>query len=91
MSPQPDPPSQCRGTAAWPLRDERNRKARAIWTHGCCVSMPRAAMCGSGHDEALSVTVLPDGGLAVAGWTTAKGAGGADAWVIRRESDARLQ
>jgi hypothetical protein len=46
---------------------------------------------GSGHDEALSVTVLPDGGLAVAGWTTAKGAGGADAWVIRLESDARLQ
>ena len=46
---------------------------------------------GSGHDEALSVTALPDGGLAVAGWTTAKGAGGADAWVIRLESDSRPQ
>ena len=46
---------------------------------------------GSGHDEALWVTALPDGGLAGAGWTTAKGAGGADAWVIRLESHSRPQ
>ena len=40
---------------------------------------------GSGDDAATSLIQTTDGGYAVAGGTTSKGAGGADFWVIKLE------
>ena len=48
------------------------------------------AFGGPGEDEASAVAALPDGGLAVAGYTASKGAGELDAWVLRLAADGRL-
>ena len=42
---------------------------------------------GSGYDEAWSLIQTTDGGYAVAGYTSSKGAGGYDAWVIRLDQE----
>jgi predicted secreted protein len=38
---------------------------------------------GSGNDGSWTLIQTTDGGYAVAGWTSSKGAGGADFWVIK--------
>jgi uncharacterized delta-60 repeat protein len=42
---------------------------------------------GAASDTASDITVLPDGGIAVAGNTKSKGAGEDDVWVIRLDAD----
>ncbi len=47
---------------------------------------------GGGRDDGSSdsfqsVAVLPDGGIIAAGWISSRGAGGADVWVLRLDSD----
>ncbi len=41
---------------------------------------------GTGDDEADSLVVTPDGGYAMAGYTTSFGAGGKDAWLVRTDA-----
>ena len=41
--------------------------------------------------SAKSIAVLPDGGLAVAGYTTFKSAGRFDAWVLRLADRTRVE
>jgi hypothetical protein len=47
---------------------------------------------GGGRDDSASaLAVLPDGGLAVAGDTRSRGAGGTDIWVLRLDADGNLR
>ncbi len=41
---------------------------------------------GDGEDCATSVLALSDGGFVFTGWTTSKGAGGRDLWLVRTDS-----
>lgn len=45
---------------------------------------------GTGEDFAADVTALPGGGLALAGTTSSKGAGGSDFWILRFAPDGTL-
>ena len=46
---------------------------------------------GSGDDWAYSLIQTTDGGYAVAGITTSKGAGGTDLWVIKLDEQGNLK
>jgi hypothetical protein len=45
---------------------------------------------GTGRDEARFVDVLSDGGFAVAGLTTSRGAGDEDAWILRLDATGEV-
>ncbi len=45
---------------------------------------------GSGDDRAFGLALLADGGYAVTGWTTSKGAGGRDLWVLHTDGAGAL-
>jgi len=45
---------------------------------------------GEGRDEARFIDALSDGGFAVAGLTTSKGAGDEDAWILRLDAEGKL-
>ena len=45
---------------------------------------------GSKRDGASSIVALPDGGFAVAGFTSSKGAAKEDAWILRLDSIGRM-
>ncbi len=45
---------------------------------------------GSQWDQTLAITVAPDGGLALAGYTTSRGAGREDGWLLRLDSRGNL-
>jgi len=46
---------------------------------------------GSDRDVALSIIQTEDGDYVVAGWTMSKGAGEADAWVIKLDEKGNLK
>jgi len=46
---------------------------------------------GSGYDEAHSLVQTTDGGYAVAGYTSSKGVGKQDVWVVKLDSKGNLQ
>ena len=46
---------------------------------------------GSGDDEANSIIQNADDGYAVAGYTSSKGAGGKDTWVIKLDEQGNLK
>ena len=45
---------------------------------------------GSGWERCSLITVLPDGGLALSGFTSSKGAGATDAWLVRTDASGTL-
>lgn len=54
---------------------------------GSCVGGERLGLLygGKSAEEALAIAVLPDGGVALAGYTTSQGAGKEDAWLVRTD------
>jgi hypothetical protein len=46
---------------------------------------------GAFEDAGLACTVIPDGGLAVAGYTWSEGAGGSDMWVLRLDDSGGVE
>ena len=42
------------------------------------------------EDKGFSITQTKDGGCVVAGWTMSKGAGEADAWIIKLDENGNL-
>ena len=45
---------------------------------------------GSGSEQATSIVSTPDGGYAVVGYTTSKGEGGQDFWVLKLDAHGNL-
>jgi hypothetical protein len=45
---------------------------------------------GKSRDSAQALATLADGGLAVAGWTSSKGEGETDIWVLRLDENGKL-
>lgn len=56
----------------WVLRLDANGNVKWQKTFG-----------GSGSDGAYAVSIAPEGGVIVAGWTMSFGAGRGDAWILR--------
>jgi hypothetical protein len=44
---------------------------------------------GKADDVGISISVLSGGGVAVAGWTESKGAGGADLWIMKFDEQGK--
>lgn len=55
---------------------------------GECVGGERLGLLYGGKflEEALAIAALPDGGVAMAGYTTSQGAGKEDAWLVRTDA-----
>lgn len=45
---------------------------------------------GSKWDQTVAITITPDGGMAMAGYTTSRGAGQEDGWLLRLDSLGHL-
>jgi hypothetical protein len=63
----------------WLIKLDEQGKMVWDWTYG-----------GSNNDQARSLIQTTDGGYAVAGWTTSKGAGEMDFWVIKLDENGNL-
>ncbi len=79
--PTPSPPPATAPEPAEPAPAIRSGPPEVLW---------QRSFGGSRDDRANAIAALADGGVAVAGKTSSKGAGSGDAWVMRLDGDGRL-